>query len=249
MMGSQPRLRVFAGPNGSGKSTLKEVLPESLLGIYVNADEIEKCIRADGDISLMDFSVRASADELSDFLAHSTLLQSQGLQADASRMVLQGERVVFRDLPVNSYHASVLADFIRQKLLSDGTSFTFETVMSSPDKVDFLCKAQKSGFRTYLYFVATEDPEINVARVQHRVAMGGHSVPKEKIVSRYHRSLALLSQAVACSNRAYVFDNSGEDKTWLAEVTDGRELEMKTDVAPHWFKAALWDAFEGDNLA
>lgn len=246
---SQPRLRVFAGPNGSGKSTLKEVLPESLLGVYVNADEIEKLIRADGYLSLTEFSIEATAAELRKFLAHSTLLESQGLQADASRMVLQDGRVVFRGLPVNSYHASVLADFIRQKLLSDGTSFTFETVMSSQDKVDFLCKAQKAGFRTYLYFVATEDPEINVSRVQHRVAMGGHPVPKDKIISRYHRSLSLLSQAVACSHRAYVFDNSGEDKVWLAEVTDGSELEMKTDVAPHWFKAALWDAFEGDDVA
>lgn len=155
--------------------------------------------------------------------------------------------MVFHDLFVNSYHASVLADFVRHKLLSDGTSFTFETVMSSQDKVAFLCKAQKSGFRTYLYFVATEDPEINVSRVQHRVATGGHSVPREKIISRYARSLALLSQAVACSDRAYVFDNSGEDKVWLAEVTDGCELEMKTDIAAHWFKAALWDAFEDDD--
>jgi len=246
---SQPRLRVFAGPNGSGKSTLKEVLPESVLGVYVNADEIEKLIRANGGLTLMEFSIEATSAELGDFLAHSTLLQSQGMQADASRMVLQDGRVVFQDLPVNSYHASVLADFIRHKLLSDGTSFTFETVMSSQDKVEFLCKAQKSGFRTYLYFVATEDPEINVSRVQYRVATGGHSVPKDKIISRYYRSLSLLSQAVACSDRAYVFDNSGEDKVWLAEVTDGSELEMKVDVVPHWFKASLWDAFEGGNVA
>jgi predicted ABC-type ATPase len=245
---SQPRLRVFAGPNGSGKSTLKEVLPESLLGVYVNADEIEKRIRADGYLSLGEFSIDATTAELSDFLAQSTLLRDQGLLADADRMVLQGGRVVFQALAVNSYHASVLADFIRHKLLSDGTSFTFETVMSSQDKVDFLCKAQKSGFRTYLYFVATEDPDINVSRVQHRVAMGGHPVPQDKIISRYHRSLALLSQAVARTDRAYVFDNSGEDKVWLAEVTDGCELEMKTDEAPHWFKAALWDAFEGDDV-
>ena len=94
MSGSQPRLRVFAGPNGSGKSTLKEVLPESLLGIYVNADEIEKLIRIDGHLSLTEFSIEATAAELDDFLAHSTLLQMQGLQADASRMVLQDGRVV-----------------------------------------------------------------------------------------------------------------------------------------------------------
>jgi predicted ABC-type ATPase len=40
-----PRLRIFAGPNGSGKSTIKELIPSDWLGIYINADEIEKTIR------------------------------------------------------------------------------------------------------------------------------------------------------------------------------------------------------------
>ncbi len=39
------RLRMFAGPNGSGKSTIKDMLPPERLGVYVNADDIEKAIR------------------------------------------------------------------------------------------------------------------------------------------------------------------------------------------------------------
>ncbi len=60
-------------------------------------------------------------------------------------------------------------------------TFTFETVMSHPDKIELLHKAQQSGFRTYLYYVATEDPEINISRVENRVSSGGHPVPREKI--------------------------------------------------------------------
>jgi predicted ABC-type ATPase len=37
-----PRLRIFAGPNGSGKSTIKDMLPQAWLGVYINADDIEK---------------------------------------------------------------------------------------------------------------------------------------------------------------------------------------------------------------
>jgi len=36
---------MFAGPNGSGKSSLKSFLPEELLGIYLNPDDIEREIR------------------------------------------------------------------------------------------------------------------------------------------------------------------------------------------------------------
>ena len=64
--------------------------------------------------------------------------------------------------------------------------------MSSPDKIDFLAEARRRGFRTYLYYVATVDPLININRVANRVRMGGHPVPEEKIVSRYARSLDLL---------------------------------------------------------
>lgn len=101
------------------------------------------------------------------------------------------------------------------------------------------------GYRTYLYFVATDDPAINVSRVRNRVALKGHDVPKDKIVSRYARSLDLLMDAVRHTNRAYVFDNSGDSKdgtqTWLAEITDGRKLELKTDRIPVWFKRSVLD--------
>jgi predicted ABC-type ATPase len=43
-----PRMRVFAGPNGSGKSVLKSYLPEPLLGVYLNPDEIEAEVKEQG---------------------------------------------------------------------------------------------------------------------------------------------------------------------------------------------------------
>ena len=99
------------------------------------------------------------------------------------------------------------------------------------------------GYRTYLYYIATEDPAINIARVRSRVHLGGHDVPEDKIVSRYARSLDLLLEAVRLSNRAYLFDNSrqGGERLWVAEITDGRDLEMKCDPMPTWFQHAIWD--------
>jgi predicted ABC-type ATPase len=94
-----------------------------------------------------------------------------------------------------------------------------------------------------LYYITTEDPIINISRVKNRVELGGHSVPENKIIERHQRSLALLFDAVQYSNRAYIFDNSGDVHVWLAEITDGEELEMKTDFMTNWFKTALWDKF------
>lgn len=244
-----PRLRMFAGPNGSGKSTIKDILPPEWLGVYVNSDEIERVIRTGGHLNLANFEVMADSAELQTFLQASTLLDKEGLLPQAQQLTLVDGNVGFGTVVINSYWASVLADFIRSKLLAAQVSFTLETVMSSPDKVELLHKAQQAGYRTYLYFVATEDPEINVARVQYRVETGGHPVAEDKIRSRYVRSLQLLSQAVSYADRAYIFDNSGSERVWIAEVTDGVEIEMKTDEMPAWFKTALWDKFEPEDPA
>ena len=114
--------------------------------------------------------------------------------------------------------------------------------MSSRDKVEFLKKAQESGYRTYLYFIATKDSIINISRVQNRVKKGGHAIPKEKIVSRYYRSLELLSEAVKYSSRAYIFDNSSQERLWIAQVDNAKEVLFKSEIIPVWVDKYLLDA-------
>jgi predicted ABC-type ATPase len=242
-MNDFPRLRMFAGPNGSGKSTIKSVIRSELLGVYINPDEIEKDIRNGDFLNLLAFGVRTTSAEILAFFQNSTLLAKADLLDEADLLSFNDDKLCFHNVLVNSYFASVAADFIRHKLLETGTSFTFETVMSSPDKVAFLQKAQLRGYRTYLYYVATEDPIINILRVQRRVSLGGHPVPEDKIIARYGRSLDLLVDAIRHTNRAYIFDNSTHQQIWTAEITDGEFLEMKTDRMPAWFKTAVWDKF------
>lgn len=247
MSRATPRLRMFAGPNGSGKSTIKAVVeaeigPE-LLGVYINADDIELEVSRSGYLDISDYGVETTAEEVLGFFRNSTFLAETGLSDVASRLGFADGKVSFHAVEVNSYLASVAVDFLRQKLLEAGVTFTFETVMSHHGKVEFLKLAQERGFRTYLYYAATEDPEINVSRVKSRVAEGGHDVSSDKIVERYHRSLDLLADAVQYANRAYIFDNSSAEKVWVAEITDNDILELKSDTMPNWFKTALWDKF------
>ncbi len=234
---------MFAGPNGSGKSVLKSYLPPELLGVYLNPDEIEAGIRRDGGLELRSFGVETTEAEVLPVFTGSEFLQAEGLAAAAQGLRWAGGRLDFTGVMVNAYFASVAVDFIRQKLLEQRMTFTFETVMSHPGKVALLGEAQRMGYRTYLYYVATDDPEINVSRVRNRVGLGGHPVPEDKVVSRYHRSLALLREAIRHTNRAYIFDNSTDnadrEQTWLAEITEGRTLELKTDRIPAWFRRAV----------
>jgi predicted ABC-type ATPase len=238
-------MRMFAGPNGSGKSTLKSYLHPALLGVYLNPDDIEREIGRQGFLDFSAYAVATTADEALKFFTGSDFLREAGFGEAAGRLEFQENRLRFGRVEVNSYFASVAADYLRQKLLAQKASFTFETVMSHEGKVGLLAQAQAAGYRTYLYFVATDDPAINISRVRNRVKLSGHAVPEERIAPRYYRSLDLLMPAIRHTNRAYIFDNSTDNAdrkhTWLAEITDGFQLELKTDCIPAWFKRAVLD--------
>jgi hypothetical protein len=158
---------MFAGPNGSGKSTLKSVLPKPLLGVYLNPDEIEQEIRSRGFLDFSAYGLSTTGEKVLSFFKSSSFLSSSGF-ADAAQNVSFAEgRLDFRRVKVNSYFASVAGDFLRQMFLEQKASFTLETVMSHHSKVELLMQAQTLGYRTYLYFVATDDPAINISRVRN----------------------------------------------------------------------------------
>jgi len=243
-----PRLRMFAGPNGSGKTTVKRTLdkPAGWYGTYINPDDLEKTLLETGELPVAETGVLFELSELQEYFRDSEFLKLHGLERSAERFRIDNACLSFGTIQPSSYHTSVLADFIRRKLLAERRSFSFETVMSAPDKVELLREAQAQGYRTFLYYVATEDPAINVERVQYRVAVGGHDVPEEKIISRYVRSLALVREAIRVANRAFFFDTSEVTAWYFAEVTDGAEVELKGDEIPNWFRKAVWDLLEAN---
>ena len=106
--------------------------------------------------------------------------------------------------------------------------------ISAPDKIEILKAAQQLGYRTYLYYIATDDVSINMTRIRQRVIAGGHDLPQDKVVSRYHRSLNQLHQAIKASNRAYIFDNSGVASVWVCGITEGDQIEYKQETVPDW---------------
>jgi predicted ABC-type ATPase len=97
---------------------------------------------------------------------------------------------------------------LRENCLKNGDSFIFETVFSAFDKVDFLQRAQNTGFFIRLFFVGTNHPSINASRIAHRVMEGGHDVPISKIISRYNKSINNACFAATFVDRLYVYDNS-----------------------------------------
>jgi len=121
------RMRMFGGPNGAGKTTVQREIsqhfPSQFLGVLVNPDDIEATIGRNGRLDLATFNVRATDSEIREAFTSSVFLKQQRL-ADAAAVIRCDGRVIdFAGLGVNSYYASVLADFLRRKLLAGERHF------------------------------------------------------------------------------------------------------------------------------
>ena len=239
-----PRLRMVAGPNGSGKTTLmRRLAADYAVNFYdvINADDIFAEVSRTGayapHMSLLDGILRSYAETTS------YPEDVKSLFRDGS-ITLESDLIRFAPDAVNSYTVALVASFLQSMHILLKSSFSQESVFSHVSKVDALREARKNGFRTYLYFVATESAVINAARVENRTALGGHSVPPDKIASRFPLSVANAAAALPHLSRAYFFDNSGETMRFFAEWDEETGL-MPSDEAnggfPKWF-APIADA-------
>ena len=232
-----PRLRMLADPNGSGKSTLAAQLSSDYavnLYRFVNADllfaEVVQSHR-----TACPFSIDNA--ELVQFVAQSTYPREYKRPFESGEIYIDEEDYLhFSANGINSYSVAIVADFFKEQYLKHRISFSFETVFSHPAKIDILKRAQAAGFKTYMYFVATENPVINVNRIKERVALGGHDVPEEKTRSRYLRCMEQVRYALPYLNRAYFFDNSTQQSLYLAEYESEVGFTLHSELLPSWFK-------------
>jgi predicted ABC-type ATPase len=238
------KLRIIAGPNGSGKSTIVEIITNNQihLGIYINADEINVELNS---LQYLDFSkYRLTLDilDLSNSLNAGSFYSQDESEVLLGCLTNRDNRLyVTNQVLQDEKFPSFLADYIREQLLNSACDkFSFETVMSHPSKLEFIKLARSQGYRIYLYFVSLEDPQMNVERVEARVRQGGHDVPKDKIISRYERTMNYLLDAIRLVDRAYLFDNSSE-KTILFAIYQSNEISLEGNDIPAWFQKYVLD--------
>lgn len=237
-MPSNKKIRIFAGPNGSGKSTLfKEFSKNYNTGFFINADELEQKLSASGLIDLKEMGLSATQEDLEHFKvlpSSQSLIKKAALEGRNIDVFIKENFIVDTSKATHSYEGSFTASFIRDLLMKQNKSFSFETVMSHKSKIDEIKAIVAHGYHAYLYFVCIDSPEVNISRVSNRVDKGGHFVAEDKIENRYYRTLEFLHQALPLCYRAYLFDNSGKSQELVAELYNGA-MELKTENPPHWF--------------
>lgn len=96
----------------------------------------------------------------------------------------------------------------RQIYREQNISFAFETVFSHPSTFLDIQACRQAGFEIIVVFVTTKNSAINIERVARRFQAGGHNVDRDKIISRYERSMSFLPRIIEEVDYVFVYDNS-----------------------------------------
>lgn len=135
--------------------------------------------------------------------------------------------------------AAEIATTMRENSVDQGASFTFETVLSTERNLLLLERAKQKDYFIRCSFVLTADPMLNVERVAYRVRMGGHDVPREKIISRYYKSIGFLPRLCAVCDRLNIYDNT---------LTHPHRIFKKRGEIFQLYPSPVWEDEEVINL-
>ena len=127
--------------------------------------------------------------------------------------------------------AAQLAEKQREEHVEQMQEFCFETVLSTERNLKLLKRAKERGYFIRCYYILTADPMINVWRVKARVESGGHDVPEEKIITRYDKSLELVSELIKVCDICHIYDNSDSNPF---RIFKKRKEEMFFDECADW---------------
>ncbi len=121
--------------------------------------------------------------------------------------------------------AAQTAETIRNNLVLEQKSFTFETVLSTDRNLKLLERAKNNGYFIRCIYVLTSDSRINAVRVRARKEAGGHDVPVDKIHIRYDKALKLIPNLIDICDVCHIYDNSNKPV---------RIFKKRKDVLFYW---------------
>lgn len=139
---------------------------------------------------------------------------------------------------VDVIRAGRLAIERRNAMIDRRDSLSIETTLSGSSALAFMRRAKAAGFHISLAYVGIDTPELSRARIDERVAEGGHDVPQDAVIRRHPDSMRRLAAAIEIADSTLVFDNSGLERRLLLQLENGVVKFINEDL-PGWFEHAV----------
>ncbi|TDX86495.1 zeta toxin family protein [Epilithonimonas xixisoli] len=112
-----------------------------------------------------------------------------------------------------------------EELFLQNENFAFETTLATKTYKQKILKAKNQDYNTTLLFFWLKNPELAIERVKIRVSEGGHHIPEDVIIRRYHNGIINLFKIyLPIVDQILIFDNSEGKHILIAEKNLGEEL-------------------------
>lgn len=137
--------------------------------------------------------------------------------------------------PEDADHAALAAGRIMLERMEElrrlGRSFAFETTCSGKTHLRFLDRCKADGWRIVLLFLWLPTIDAAIARVERRVALGGHAIPPDVIARRYKAGITNMREIyLPLADIAAIYDNSDEARVLIAEKVAGTPVIVHNAV-------------------
>ena len=133
-----------------------------------------------------------------------------------------------------------------KQAIAEKHSFSMETTLTGSSVLGRMKKAKEAGYEIEVYHVGLAHPDINVARVQARVSLGGHHIDETVIRKRFHESQenlkAVIDQKLA--DNLCVIDNSGKSYSIGFVTKDQKLIYENKHNEVNWIKDVGQSLFE-----
>ena len=113
------------------------------------------------------------------------------------------------------------------ELLNKGTSFSFETTLSTKSYRNFILNAKEQGYKVTLLYFWLQTIELAKERVKTRVQEGGHNIAEDVIERRYYRGIKNLFEIyIDIVDALLIFDNSFGKHQLIAQTDNAGIIEI-----------------------
>lgn len=117
------------------------------------------------------------------------------------------------------------------ELMKEGADFAFETTLSTRSYMSLIRSAKDVGYTITLLYFWLDSPELAIQRVKKRVAKGGHDIPDDVVIRRYHRGLSnLLNLYLPICDRWMIMDNMDLVPEILAQKDEFGEVVVNSEI-------------------
>ena len=118
-----------------------------------------------------------------------------------------------------------------QELLLQNEDFAFETTLSSRSFVGQIRQAKMQDYIVNLIYYWLDSVELAIERVKVRVSEGGHHIPSDTIIRRYHAGLKnFLNLYRDKVDYWMLIDNSKTEPQLIAEGRSSKNYQIANEV-------------------